>query len=63
MTTETATQPPQTGPPGIRVDADMVLTLDQAGDLIVVHRKLVDPVQVDMVQLRNWLRRQLRETV
>jgi hypothetical protein len=52
-----------TDTPSVRIDADMVLTVTSEGELVVVHRKLVEPLPIDLVQLRNWLRRQLRETV
>ena len=59
----TTAEPTKDLAPGVRIDADMVLSVTEDGELVVIHRRLVDPVVIDMTQLRNWLRRQLREIV
>lgn len=45
------------------VDARMTLVLTADGELVVRHTALANPVPISAVQLANWLRRQLRETV
>jgi glycerophosphoryl diester phosphodiesterase len=41
----------------------MTLVLTADGELVVRHTALANPVPISQVQLANWLRRQLRETV
>jgi hypothetical protein len=57
--------PTQQPPPQaiLPVDARMTLVLTASGELVVRHTALAHPVPISAVQLANWLRRQLRETV
>jgi len=57
--------PTQQPPPQavLPVDARMTLVLTADGELVVRHTALAYPVPISQVQLANWLRRQLRETV
>jgi hypothetical protein len=55
MTTEATTEAPQ------RIDLGDMALVRTADGLAIEHVKLAQPKPLDEVQLRNWLKRQLRE--
>lgn len=44
-----------------RIDLGDMALERRGDDLVVTHRSLAEPKRIDVHQLRNWLRRQLRE--
>ena len=60
---KTATDTTATVEVSLPIGDGMVLVLTADGLLELRHTKLAEPMQIDVVQLRNWLRRQVREMI